>query len=258
MQHVLVLTRGVVLALLWLSVKGDAPASNCCATCLDSIAAFNFDPTKWNVCVGRACCFCNKPDPGTPTFDPLPMFVRDIPQIETGETIRFVWPGVVNVTYVIVQGEKKALPKLRDAAMKRDGDAFVACFDSVGTIFYRGWSSDPCNSASSELAIQVVPGTSNNTCAADAPPSKNQTTCNLQRAALHSNGECVCSWFEYSGPPGCTDPSIYKILAIVISALAGLIAIVSATIKCWRKQQALKTADTTKSLSNPDPATAYS
>ncbi|KAF0759473.1 hypothetical protein AaE_003699 [Aphanomyces astaci] len=186
-----------------------------------------------------ACCFCSTPDPGSPTFDPVPPLVRNIPQVKQGEPLRFVWPGVVNVTYVFLQGNKTALPKLNDAFLKHDGDAFSACFDSVGTMYFRGWSKDPCMSASSEKVVRIVAGTSPDvSCSASTTPAPTKRgACNLQRAALRANGDCVCSWLEYSNPPDCTDPSIYKIGAITISATAGFIAVLSALFKCWKKQR---------------------
>ncbi|RHZ22383.1 hypothetical protein DYB37_000747 [Aphanomyces astaci] len=221
------LCASILPPFLFIEGQSTEIPKSCCATCLNTITAFHYDPTKWSECVKEtACCFCSTPDPGAPTFDPVPPLVRNIPQVKQGEPLRFVWPGVVNVTYVFLQGNKTALPKLNDAFLKHDGDAFSACFDSVGTMYFRGWSKDPCMSASSEKVVRVVAGTSPDvSCSASTTPAPTKRgACNLQRAALRANGDCVCSWLEYSNPPDCTDPSIYKIGAITISATAGFIA----------------------------------
>ncbi|RHY27634.1 hypothetical protein DYB32_006660 [Aphanomyces invadans] len=234
------------IAFILVDGQSTETPKSCCATCLDTITKFHYDPTKWSECVKEtACCFCSSPDPGSPTFDPVPPLVRNVPQLKQGEMLQFAWPGVLNVTYVFQQGNKTALPKLKDPFMKHDGDIFSACFDSVGTLYFRGWSKDPCMSASSEKVVRIV--ASNNpeaSCSSTTTPAPTKRgACNLQRAALRANGDCVCSWLEFSNPPDCTDPSIYKIGAIATSATAGLVAVLSALFKCWKKQRRRKQTD---------------
>ncbi|RHY25808.1 hypothetical protein DYB32_009125 [Aphanomyces invadans] len=137
-------------------------AENCCAKCLNNVPNFLYNPMEFTQCVAHNyCCFhCADKDIGSPTVLPMAgtVFNGTTTTATTGSFLQIRWELANLVTYVTFAPNqaKSGIPVLSSTqAVKRDGNVFAICPQYPGTLYFRGFGSDTCNSVSIEYPITV-------------------------------------------------------------------------------------------------------
>lgn len=226
-------------------------SAECCSTCIGktSNTPYSYDPVIFDQCTSvddGVCCFeCGSL--GDPTFGDTVSYGDDgvTAVVKAGTFISFTWSGVSNVTYIsLKKGQKKIItPTISDTGAEKKSDTFLICAKSAGTIYFRGWGSDPCREASQEHSVTVEASDSSaNTCNADdvvvpnpdsegssnLPKDDTVDDCNPQRAsvqAVDGTRTCVCV-SDWSNPPECDQWPLWKWLVTIGGGVAALFSII--------------------------------
>nr|AIG56278.1 secreted protein [Achlya hypogyna] len=145
-------------------------ADSCCGTCLNGVTNFAADAMQYPACDAiQYCCFnCNAVPIGPPTILPTAGVTFDGTKVgvATGHLLQIQWPAASNVTYVSFapnQAKTGIALTSSPAATKAAPGVFTICPQYPGTLYFRGFGSDICNSVSSETLVTLNTNSSANT-----------------------------------------------------------------------------------------------
>ncbi|EQC39808.1 hypothetical protein, variant [Saprolegnia diclina VS20] len=236
----------VVLCAAWGGVAGDM----CCGTCLNGVTNFAADAMQYPACEAiQYCCFnCDKTPLGVPTILPTAGVTFDGTAIgaTTGQLLQIQWPSAATVTYVTFapnQAKTGLALATSPAATKSGTNTFSICPQYPGTLYFRGFGADICNSVSTETKVTVT-GTSGAVCStfpattlsptpsgsstttpeptsSTKSPANNNVACNTIRGVV-VDGQCQCV-SDWSGPPECSGTPLWKTLITIAGGLAAAV-----------------------------------
>ncbi|OQS06466.1 hypothetical protein THRCLA_01494 [Thraustotheca clavata] len=227
-------------ALLNNYVLGD----NCCGTCLNGVTNWTVDAMQYPACTTISyCCFnCGNTPIGSPTILPSNDVTFDGNTItaSTGHLLQFQWSNAATVTYVVFASNqaKTSLALSTSPAATKNDDIFTICPKIPGTIYFRGFGTDICNSVSSEIKVTVtgaiatscsttltpITNTISTTTKPTSTPSSTNITCNAIRGTI-VDGKCECI-SDWSGPPDCSGTPLWKTLVTIAGGVAAALSIV--------------------------------
>ncbi|OQR86113.1 hypothetical protein ACHHYP_10937 [Achlya hypogyna] len=223
-------------------------ADSCCGTCLNGVTNFAADAMQYPACDAiQYCCFnCNAVPIGPPTILPTAGVTFDGTKVgvATGHLLQIQWPAASNVTYVSFapnQAKTGIALTSSPAATKAAPGVFTICPQYPGTLYFRGFGSDICNSVSSETLVTIT-GTPSVGCSGSSTPTPaptptpsastanptptptNNVTCDLIRGTI-VDGQCQCV-SDWTGPPQCSGSPVWKTVVTIAGGLAAALSIV--------------------------------
>ncbi|KDO33727.1 hypothetical protein SPRG_19336 [Saprolegnia parasitica CBS 223.65] len=248
----------LVVVLCAALVAGDM----CCGTCLNGVTNFAVDAMQYPACEAiQYCCFnCGKTPLGAPTILPTAGVTFDGTAIgaTTGQPLQIQWASAATVTYVSFapnQAKTGLALSTSPAATKSGTNTFSICPQFPGTLYFRGFGADICNSVSTEIKVTVT-GASGAVCSTPSSPAttpspgttqsptssgstsstltpgpssstaspRDNVTCNAIRGVV-VDGQCQCV-SDWSGPPDCSGTPLWKTLITIAGGLAAALSIV--------------------------------
>ena len=237
---------------------------SCCRNCLDQPNIRGIDALVFEKCsaANEGCCFennCHMSTIGGLTWHPSIVFEKGMATIEQGNWILVQWSSVTNVTFLLIsEGEEKTRqPKYSSNAAVQSGEEwYQICAQQLGDVYFRGWKDEGC-SASMEQMVRVKKSSKSsqngNTCSSQPNLPKtidgtNAGECNLNRASINSDGECVCV-ADWAGPPNCGGMPLWKWLVSIgagVAAAVSMMVSVHAFLERRKKRKAEESQSATE------------